>query len=166
MPETEKTKTIILAKLAAERKRLEQNLSRLTPQQMQEPGVIGEWSVKDVLAHLADWEAHLPMWVEAARRGEPVAEIEVGLKWGEYDAFNVRIYERHRDQTLEEVLTYFHKTHQEFVALIEAMPEAELLTHGLYGFIHKSTIYNWLSLYAGHDRWAKTHIRKWMKTRS
>jgi hypothetical protein len=51
MPEP-KTKTRIIMQLKAERKRLESNLATLTPAQMVESGVIGEWSVKDVLAHL------------------------------------------------------------------------------------------------------------------
>ena len=159
----EKTKALIIEKLTTERKRLEQNLARLSPQQMQLAGVVGAWSVKDILAHLADWEAHMPVWIEAARRGEPVNEIEPGLKWGEFEAFNQRIYERHRNQTLAEVLGYFHQVHQEFMAMVNAMPDEELLKPGFYRFIGKGPVYNWLSQYAAHDRWAKTHIRKWMK---
>ena len=30
-----------------------------------------------------------------------------------------------------------------------------------YTFIGKGAVYDWLSAYAGHDRWAKAHIRKW-----
>ncbi len=75
------TKANILAKLRTERKRLDQNLARLSREEMTVPGVIGAWSVKDILAHLADWEAHMPVWIAAARRGDPVAEIEAGLCW-------------------------------------------------------------------------------------
>ena len=162
----EKTKALVIEKLTTDRKRLEQNLSRLTPEEMVLPGVVGSWSVKDVLAHLADWEAHMPAWVQAARTGDPVAQIEEGLKWGEFDAFNQRIYARHRDQTLEEVLAYFHQVHQKFMEMVAAMPDEELLQRGRYGFIGNRAVYDWLSQYAGHDRWAKTKIRKWMKTRS
>ena len=67
-----KTKANILKLLQVERSRLEQNLSRLSRDDMLQPGVVGEWSVKDVLTHLADWEAHMLIWVETARRGEKV----------------------------------------------------------------------------------------------
>ena len=162
----EKTKSLVLEMLASERRRLEQNLSGLTPVEMVLPGVVGSWSVKDVLAHLADWEAHMPVWIEAARAGDPVAEIEEGLKWGEFEAFNQRIYARHCNQTLEEVLAYFHEVHRQFMQMVEEMPEEEILQRGRYGFIGKGAVYNWLSQYASHDRWAKTKIRKWMKTHS
>jgi len=164
MPES-KSKALITARLQTERRRLEQNLTQLKPEEMLLPGVVGEWSVKDVLAHLADWEAHMPAWIEAARKGGPVVEIETGLKWGQFDEFNQRIYFRHKDQTLEEVMAYFKDIHVQFMGMVETMPEDEMLTRGRYAFIGKGAVVSWLSQYAGHDRWAKTHIRKWMKAR-
>jgi hypothetical protein len=139
-----KTKIQIVEKLDTERRRLEHNISLLTQEQMVQAGVVGDWSVKDVLAHLADWEAHMPVWIEAARTGDPVVEIETGIKWGQYDEFNQRIFQRHRAQSLEEVLKYFRDTHQEFMNMVEAMPDDELHTQGRYGFIGKGAVYNWL----------------------
>jgi hypothetical protein len=81
----------------------------------------------------------------------------------QFDAFNQRIYERHCHQTLDEVLATFHDTHQQFMEMVEAMPEEEMLAGGRYAFIGKGAVYDWLSAYAGHDRWAKTAIRKWLK---
>jgi len=162
MPEP-KSKSKIVTRLQTERKRLEQNLALLRREDMLQPGVVNESSVKDVLAHLADWEAHMPAWVEAARRGDPVAEIEPGLNWKQFEEFNQRIYARHRDQPLEEVLAYFHDTHRQFMEMVEAMPEDEMLAPGRYAFIGKGAIYGWLKAYANHDLWGKTHIRKWVK---
>jgi hypothetical protein len=56
-----KTKARIIQELNTERKRLESILMTLTPDQLIQKGVIGEWSIKDILAHLADWEEHLPV---------------------------------------------------------------------------------------------------------
>ena len=158
-----KTKTRILQQLRTERKRLESNLAMFTPDQMIQHGVVGEWSIKDVLAHLADWETHMPVWVAAARQGDPVSEIETGLNWTQFDEFNQRIYERHKNQSLKEVLAYFHDIHLEFMEMVDAIPEEEMLERKRYPFLDKGAIYDWLSAYAGHDRWAKTHIRKWLK---
>ncbi len=160
-----KTKDQMIAKLQTERKRLEQNLAKLSQEELLQAGVVDEWSVKDVLAHLADWEAHMPVWMAAARSGDPVAEIETGLGWKQFDAFNQRIYARHCDQGLEDVLAYFHDTHRQFMEMVAAMPEDEMLARGRYAFIGKGAVYDWLSAYAGHDRWAKAAIRKWMKNK-
>ncbi len=70
---------------------------------------------------------------------------------------------RHCDQSLEDVLAYFHETHRKLMAMVEVMPDDELLEPGRYAFIGKGMVYTWLALYAGHDRWAKKHVRLWMK---
>ncbi len=51
------------------------------------------------------------------------------------------------------------------MALVEAMPDEELLTRGRYAFLGKSTLCRWLGGYANHDRWGRTVMRKWLKAR-
>jgi len=160
-----KSKNLMVGKLRTERRRLEQNIAGLSPEEMVQPGVVGEWSVKDVLAHLADWEAHMPVWIATARRGEPVETPEPGLTWKQLDVLNQRVYEAHRDQPLDDVLAYFRDTHRRFMDMVENMPEEEMLIRGRYAFTGKGAVYDWLSGYAAHDLWAKTHLRKWQKTR-
>jgi hypothetical protein len=158
-----RTKNRVVTMLNTERQRLEKNIAGLSEADLLKNGVVGEWSIKDVLAHLADWEAHMPVWLAAARRGDPVAEIEEGLHWGEYHQFNERIYQRHKAQTLVEVLALFSGTHRHFMVMVEGLPEDEMLQPGRYAMTGKKAIYDWLIGYAGHDRWAKTEIRQWMK---
>jgi hypothetical protein len=50
------TKTDLLTEIRTQRRHLENNLAGLTPAEMCQPGVCGDWSVKDVLAHLTAWE--------------------------------------------------------------------------------------------------------------
>jgi len=52
-------KTDLLAAIDQERGALETFLETLTPEQMVATRVVGEWSVKDVLAHLIEWEQML-----------------------------------------------------------------------------------------------------------
>ena len=158
-----RTKAQIVKRLQTERLRLEKNLSYLTRQQMLLPGVVGKSSVKDVLAHLADWEAHMPVWIEAARRGDPVESPEPGLTWKQLDILNQRIHAAHRNQSLEEVLEYFRITHEGFMEMVAAMPEDEMLARGRYAFIGKGAVYDWLTAYANHDLWGKTKVRNWVK---
>jgi hypothetical protein len=165
MPEP-RTKAQIIERLQTERRRLEKNLAHLSREHMVQRGVVGESSIKDILAHLADWEARMPVWMEAARRGDPVETPEPGLTWKELNLLNERIYNAHRNQSLEEVLEYFHTTHARFMEMVEAMPEEEMLAPGRYAFIGSGTVYGWLTAYANHDLWGKTKIRKWAKGHS
>ena len=161
-----RSKAAIVERLHTERRRLEQNLSHLSPDSMLQPGVIGESSVKDVLAHLADWEARMPVWIEAARSGRQVEAPEPGLTWRQVDIVNTRIRTAHRNQSLPVVLDYFRATHQRFMTIVERMPEDEMLARGRYAFTGKDAVYDWLNGFANHDLWGKTKIRRWMKARA
>lgn len=132
---------------------------------MVQAGAVGDSSIKDVLAHLADWEARMPVWMESARSGNPVESPDPGLTWKQLDVLNERIYDAHRRQSLDEVLEYFRATHERFMELVESMPEEEMLERGRYAFIGKGAVYDWLTAYANHDLWGKTHVRKWLKAR-
>lgn len=124
---------------------------------MLQPGVVGPWSVKDILAHLADWQARMPVWLAAARQGKAVEAPAPGLTWKQVDILNQRIYEAHCDQSLEEVFEYFRTAHKHFMDMVEAMPAEEMLAPGRYASIGKGAVYNWLGGYAAHDVWGKTH---------
>jgi hypothetical protein len=53
------TKSEILTALNEGRERFLEAIEDLTPDKMKETGVVGEWSVKDILVHLTRWEAEL-----------------------------------------------------------------------------------------------------------
>jgi hypothetical protein len=162
MPEP-KCKARIIERLEMERRRLEANLAQIAPEEMVKPGCVGEWSAKDVLAHLADWESRMVPWVEAARRGEAVETPEPGLTIKQLKIVNARIYARHRDRSLDDVLAYLRDTHRQFMEMVVAMPEEEMLARGRYPFTGTGCIWDWLAAYAAHDLWGKRHIQRWMK---
>ncbi len=160
-----RNKAAIVARLDQERELLEQTIAALNPGVMLEPGVVGEWSVKDVLAHLADWEEHMLLWLDAARGGERVRGPDQGLTWRQLGQFNERIHQAHRDERLDLVLDYFEDAHARFMEMVEAMPEDELLERGRYPFLGKQAIYDWLVNYADHDAWGAKRIRAWREAR-
>lgn len=159
-----KEKSNIIQRLNTERRRLEQNLSQLSPAEMLQPGVVKSWSVKDVLAHLNDWEARMLVWLEAARRGKLAGCPDPDFTWRQIDQLNERIYLAHRDQPLDSVLQAFRDTHRQLMQVAEAMPEDEMLTRAYYAFTETASIYDWLKGFANHDLWGKTKIRQWLKS--
>jgi hypothetical protein len=158
-----KNKATVIERLHTERRRLEANLARLSREEILQPNTMGEWSFKDVLAHLAHWEAFLPDWIAASRRGERVETPAPGLTWKDLGVLNQLIYEAHRDQSLEDVLEYFRATHTRFMALVESLTDEEILTPGYYAFTGGGSLYDWLNAYAAHDLWGKSKIRQWLK---
>ena len=101
-------------------------LDQLTPEEMTAPGVNGEWTVKDMLAHITWWEQHLLRRLRSGRDEvyDGVTEREEGRR--RTDAANARTYAENRDRPLEDVLADFRASYAETLAYLEAMPEEEL----------------------------------------
>lgn len=86
--------------------------SGLTEAQLTQPGALGEWSVKDVLAHVTTWEAealqHLPTVARGARPPRYASQ-------GGIDAFNARTADLKRHLPLETVLAEMLATHARLI---------------------------------------------------
>lgn len=158
------SKTDLLAAIAQERQALETLLRTLTPQQMVEPGVVGAWSVKDVLAHLVAWEQMVLGWYRAGLRGELPALPAPGYKWNQTPELNQMIYETHREQPLDEVVAHFYHSHQEIRKVIEGLSNEELFTAGHHAWTQKNTLGTYfVSATSSHYLWARKEIRKGFK---
>ena len=139
-------------------------LAGLSLEQMIRPGVTGEWSAKDILAHLVEWQNMLFGWYEAGRRGEQPAVPATGFKWSEMPALNRQIYLQYCDAPLERVLEQFHAGHARTLALMESLSEEELFTPGLYAWMNRNTLSAYLKSAAGsHYHWARNEIRKYWR---
>jgi hypothetical protein len=93
----------------------------LSNARLAEPGVVGDWSVKDIIAHVTWWEEealrHLPLIIAG---GQPP---RYSLTYGGIDAFNAIMAERKRLVSLSDVLTQQNDTHQRLIDFIQSVPE-------------------------------------------
>ena len=74
------------------------------------------WTVKDALAHITHWKADV---IRKARK-QPVAVEEKGLNWTDG---NHLIYERWRDRSPQEVLTWHRQVQEDLLAVLQNVPE-------------------------------------------
>lgn len=104
---------------------LTESYAGLSDAQMTEPGVAGDWSVKDILAHVTTWEEealkYLPL---IAQGGRPP---RYSVKYGGIDAFNAQMTERNRSLSLAEVRQQRDDTHQRLISYIESAPEEQFM---------------------------------------
>ena len=157
-------KAELLADSRKEFDALEKFLETLPPDQLTEPGALGDWSVKDVLAHLYEWHQMVFCWYEAGLRGETPAVPAEGYKWSQLPALNQAIYERYRDRPLGDVLGDLRASHQRTVALIEELDEETLFARGLYPWMNKNHLAAYFTSNTGsHYRWARTEMRKTLR---
>ncbi|MBN1309961.1 MAG: ClbS/DfsB family four-helix bundle protein [Anaerolineae bacterium] len=155
------SKTELLADCRQEFDALEKFVETLPAAQLTEPGAIGDWSVKDVLAHLYEWHQMFFRWYETSLRGETPAVPAEGYKWNELPALNQAIYEHYRDYLLDDVVSSLRASHQKTVGLIEELDEEILFKRGLYPWMNKNYLAAYLASNTGsHYRWARTEMRK------
>ena len=157
MPAIE-TKAQLIAKMKESRAALEKVIAKVPPEALLIPGICGEWSGKDVLAHVAHWqELHLGWWA-AEQRGETPHTPVPGFSWKDIDALNHQIFLAHRDQSLDEVLKYLRDTFQKFLTVIEQTSEDDLFKPGLVSFTGKRSLARWYVEYAFHDGFGRNRI--------
>lgn len=158
------SKAELLAAIDRERSALDAFLTDLTPEQMTAPGVVGEWSVKDVLAHLVEWEQMVLSWYAAGLRGETPALPAPGYNWGKLPQLNQMIYEKHRDRPLDEVLAQYQSSHAAIMALIQQLPDKDLFGAHRYAWTRDNTLGAYLvSATSSHYLWARNELRKGIK---
>jgi hypothetical protein len=89
-----------------------------------EPGVEGDWSLKDIIAHITYFETWAADNVMAFRRGEPQPQAE--YKGLEVDEENARIYERLRVRPLDQVLQDSRASFQRSIEAVQGLRDADL----------------------------------------
>lgn len=96
----------------------------LSETRLTEPGVTGDWSVKDVIAHVSTWEGEALTYLPVIAAGGATPRYAAV---GGIDAFNAQTHERNRELSLADVLRQQADTHRRLTAYLEEVPE-ELLT--------------------------------------
>ena len=140
---------------------LGQLIAPLTPEQMTQPGSLGPWSVKDTLAHLAEWLRMNLGWHQAGLRNEKPAMPAPGFKWNQLPALNKQIYLQYQDTPLDVVLADLQQLHQECMRFIESLSQEQLFTSGSFAWTGSHNMAIFLNANtASHYRWARTNLRK------
>lgn len=161
------TKKQLLEDMEAEHKALEQILAALTSEQMTQPGIVGEWSIKDVLAHLLEWQCMVLKWHTAGVQGKVVPIPAEGLNWAQIPLLNQRIYETYRDRPLADIQKQFKASHKKMLSTIEGLSDSEMFTRGRYAWTKNNNLGTYfVSCTSSHYNWAKTNIKKGLKVKA
>lgn len=146
--------------IAFERQRLQEKIDQLTPEELCRSGAMDEWSVKDILMHLVDWEQRVIRWYQTGLRGEKPHIPEEGKTWRDLPEVNRKHFELHRDMPLEEVLAQFENSHRQIMALVEGISEEDLFTPARYAWTGKLCLAEYVaSSTHKHYDWARKEIR-------
>ena len=114
----------LLRRLDTAWRAFEESYAGLSDAQLRQPGVTGDWSVRDILAHVSTWEEealiHLPLILEG---GTPP---RYSVTYGGIDAFNARMTEQKAGLSLAAVRRQLDETHRRLIDFIQKAPEDQL----------------------------------------
>ena len=112
-------KATLLNTIQTARARFEELLAPLSEAQLCSSTLEGEWTIKDIMAHIAEWELICARWLEEFLRGEtPQPSERLDME------SNDRIYQKYRDRSLAEVRRLFDSAHQQFLRQVNLLAEA------------------------------------------
>lgn len=137
MPEGARKQELLQA-LKTNQAEWEELLAKVGMQRMTEAGVTGDWSVKDIIAHLNAWEERAALWTEAVRKGAPPPRPPWAPNLSE-DETNAAIYEMNRGRPLDEVLSQARETRRRLTEGLGALTEEEI-SERAYDWLGNNTL--------------------------
>jgi hypothetical protein len=133
-----------------------ESFAGLSDSQMMKPGVTGDWSVRDILAHVTTWEGEALKHLPTILKGDKPPRYSV--THGGINGFNRIMTEQKRGLSLTDVRRELDDTHRRLIRLIESVPEEQFQTET--PFRHRLR----LDTYTHYSKHAEA-IRKWRKQR-
>ncbi len=117
------TKQELIERIETEWTRLQAALDGLTEEQMHTPGVVGEWSIKDILAHITAWQSRLITAMFKAERGFTPYTTDEGAT---VDQLNEKWYREMKDRPFEQVWDDLDSSYHQLLKRVETWPDDDL----------------------------------------
>jgi hypothetical protein len=130
-PRISKANLLDLAR--AEHQKFDDLMRGVSDEKISAPGAEGDWSAKDIAAHLMFWQQRAIFFLECARDGwQPDND-----RWsvGSVDERNEMNYHAHKDRSVAEVLAELRAIQSKFVQLVESTPEQDLVAAARFEFL-------------------------------
>jgi hypothetical protein len=165
-------KKSFIARLLHERDRFELLLNRIGfTRRMTMKGVTGNWSIKDIVAHIWAYEQYIADRLHEIAHGEVYAPSKThnaleafcdsfgypdfGSPLLTDDESNAWVYEQYKNVPLEEVVAQEIQAFTSIVKALEALPDGTIKHHNLLNRVADNTIHHYRAHI--HD------IKVWMK---
>lgn len=110
----------LLRRLAHAYSRIRSAIARLPPEQLQVPGAVGDWSIKDLVAHFIAHEQFALRELAEAQRGEQPSAVAEDLA-----AYNARAVAERAADSAETVLRAWAASFQQVIEAIESLADAD-----------------------------------------
>jgi hypothetical protein len=115
------TKQELVAIAEASWRRLDTTVAGLDEAAMTEPGVVGAWSIKDILGHVTAWDQMVVQHLECWRRGEEPPRRD----WASADDYNAREAAKRQGWPLAQILDEAADIRGRLLTLLDGVTDEE-----------------------------------------
>lgn len=151
-------KVDILQELNEARTDLLDAIAGLTHDQMMRPGVVGMWSVKDLLSHLVAWESELVTSLNQVQNGRMPSILRID----DIDGWNEEQYHAGARRLLEAVRADFDGVHHMLLQIVNDFDEQSLVNNRRYRWMEGEPLAYLIEENATlHERDHAADIRAW-----
>jgi hypothetical protein len=137
------TRDEILDALEDSREKFLDAIEGLPDEAIEEPGVVGDWSVKDILSHLIAWEGEIVKLMWQARNGEKPTTLHFAHV--DMDRANADFYTATKDRPLERVLADFAAVRKQTERRVEAFSDKDLNDPQRYPWLGETPLWQWIA---------------------
>ncbi len=140
-------------------------LAEVDPVRMNEPGVTGHWSFRDVTDHLFVWRDFRICLLEADARGEPAPPAPWPPALNGNDEINAWFHERDHHLTVEEVLQAYDTTFVRLRTVVMTLPGDALTDRDYFPWMGGQSVAESLLDRTWFDHLHAIHepeIRRWL----
>jgi hypothetical protein len=115
-------KSTLLNNIQTKQAELDALLAPLSEEQMTTPGVNGEWSIKDVMAHMTVWEHILLKGLHAAiEGGDPGFPEDFSL-----DEANEQFYQENKNRPLADIMADYQQSYERILVDVAKLTDEDL----------------------------------------
>jgi len=153
----------LLERLAEERANLLWAIEGLEEEEMTLPGVEGEWSVKDLLGHIAAWEREARLVAQKiAEEDAPCFDYQIDPR-DEWREWNAREVEKRRGLPLSDILEELTAEHEKFKEMVEGLGEEQLSRKAISPWGWETTVEEQIRVQYQHEWGHARSILEWRK---
>ncbi len=156
------TKDELITKIETEWENLQTALNGLTEEQLHQPGVVGDWTVKDILAHITAWQTRLIASMFKAERGLTPDTTEGGKT---VDQMNERFYQEMKERPFDQVWDDLDASYHQLLSRLENWSEKDLFDPKRFKWMKGQPFLEYIAgdSYEHYEEHA-VQIREWRKT--
>jgi hypothetical protein len=137
-------------------------LTEAGEERMTVAGATGDWSVKDIIAHLTAWENQTAARLSAVRQGSTPRAAPWPPNLSEEEE-NAWIYEANRKRSLRDVLDESRRVHDEVMRQLQSVTDEELNEPGRFSWLDGNKLVEYIpgNTYEHYQEHGEL-IRKWL----